>query len=292
MEYSPIVVGDRLYGIDNNGEAFALKHGSGKQRLAPRRRHAERLGADLQRRPALHLEPRARPGPGPERAEREGRLAELRFRAARSPPRSSSDDKVIAGCECGSVYAFDKRTGKELWSTSVGGAVKASPAFDNGTVFVGDYGGQMTALRASNGSCVWTASAGGQHLRHRRGRLRPRLRRRSERRLPRLRRADTAARPGRTSTGGYVYSARRRPRRRPAPRRPSTSAPTTAPSTRSTPSPAACAGRRSRRAGLGRGQHGRRRLLRRRSEDDPDLWASAPATARSSSHPATAPTTP
>ena len=32
MEYSPIVVGDTLYGIDNNGEAFALNTRNGKQR--------------------------------------------------------------------------------------------------------------------------------------------------------------------------------------------------------------------------------------------------------------------
>jgi outer membrane protein assembly factor BamB len=68
---------------------------------------------------------------------------------------------VIAGCECGSVYAFDKRTGKQLWSTSVGGAVKASPAYDHGVVFVGDYGGQMTAMRASNGQVKWQTSIGG-----------------------------------------------------------------------------------------------------------------------------------
>ena len=32
MEYSPIVVGDTLYGIDNNGEAFALDTRNGKPR--------------------------------------------------------------------------------------------------------------------------------------------------------------------------------------------------------------------------------------------------------------------
>ena len=68
--------------------------------------------------------------------------------------------EVIAGCECGSVYALDARTGKERWSTAVGGAVKASPAYDRGTVFVGDYSGQMTALRASSGREVWQAGAG------------------------------------------------------------------------------------------------------------------------------------
>ena len=104
------------------------------------------------------------------------------------------------------MYAFDKRTGKQLWSTSVGGAVKASPAFDKGTVFVGSYGGQMTALRASNGAVRWTASAGGPiygtaavafgHVYA--GTLTGGMNAFNER---------TGSQSWSTSTGGYVYSA-------------------------------------------------------------------------------------
>ena len=75
MEYSPIVVGETLYGIDNNGEAFALNTRNGKPALAPRRRHAECVGPHLRQRPALRLEPGAGPGAGAQRTERQGRLA-------------------------------------------------------------------------------------------------------------------------------------------------------------------------------------------------------------------------
>ena len=39
-------------------------------------------------------------------------------------------------------------------SRLVGGAVKASPAYSDGLVYVGDYSGQMTAMRASEGGQV------------------------------------------------------------------------------------------------------------------------------------------
>ena len=159
MEYSPIVVGDTLYGIDNNGEAFALNTRNGKPRW---RRDVATLNAsaptyDSGRLYVSNLEP--------------GQVQALNAESGKVvwrhplPGRTESSplvvgNEVIAGCECGSVYALDARTGKERWSTAVGGAVKASPAYDHGTVFVGDYSGQMTALRASNGSVVWRASAG------------------------------------------------------------------------------------------------------------------------------------
>jgi outer membrane protein assembly factor BamB len=160
MEYSPIVAGGTLYGIDNNGEAFALNTANGKQRW---RRDVATLNASAPtysdgRLYISNLEP--------------GQVQALKAGSGKVawhnslPGRTESSplvvgDMVIAGCECGSVYAFDKRTGKQLWSTSVGGAVKASPAYDHGVVFVGDYGGQMTAIRASNGQVKWQSSIGG-----------------------------------------------------------------------------------------------------------------------------------
>ena len=159
MEYSPIVVGDTLYGIDNNGEAFALNTRNGKPRW---RRNVATLNASAPtygsgRLYISNLEP--------------GQVQALNARNGKVvwrhplPGRTESSplvvgNEVIAGCECGSVYGLDARTGKERWSTAVGGAVKASPAYDHGTVFIGDYSGQMSALRASNGSVVWRASAG------------------------------------------------------------------------------------------------------------------------------------
>jgi outer membrane protein assembly factor BamB len=160
MEYSPIVVGDTLYGIDNNGEAFALNTRNGKPRW---RRDVATLNASAPTygNGKLYVS-NLEPGQVQALNASNGKVAwrhPLPGRTESSPLLVGK--QVIAGCECGSVYAFDADTGKQLWSTPVGGAVKASPAYDRGTVFVGDYGGQMTALQASNGRVKWQASAGG-----------------------------------------------------------------------------------------------------------------------------------
>jgi outer membrane protein assembly factor BamB len=161
MEYSPIIADGVVYGIDNNGEAFALRAASGKQIW---RRDVATLNASAPtysdgRLYVSNLEP----GQVQALNARNGKVA---WRNS-LPGRSESSplvvgNQVIAGCECGQVFAFDERTGKQLWSRSVGGEVKASPAFSNGTVYVGSYGGQLTALRASNGAVRWTASTNGR----------------------------------------------------------------------------------------------------------------------------------
>jgi outer membrane protein assembly factor BamB len=159
MEYSPIVVEGTVYGIDNNGEAFAVNAASGKQLW---RRDVATLNASA---PAfsdglLYIS-NLEPGQVQALKADSGKVAwrnSLPGRTESSP--LVVGNEVIAGCECGSVYAFDKRTGKQLWSTPVGGAVKASPAYDHGVVYVGDYSGQMTAIRASNGQVKWQTSIG------------------------------------------------------------------------------------------------------------------------------------
>jgi outer membrane protein assembly factor BamB len=161
MEYSPIVVDGVVFGIDNNGEAFALKADTGKQLW---RRDVATLNASA---PAysdgkLYMS-NLEPGQVQALNASNGKVVwrnSLPGRTESSP--LVVGNQVIAGCECGQVFAFNKRTGKQLWSTSVGGAVKASPAFANGTVYIGSYSGQMTALRASNGAVRWTASTNGR----------------------------------------------------------------------------------------------------------------------------------
>jgi outer membrane protein assembly factor BamB len=205
MEYSPIVADGIVYGIDNNGEAFALRAASGKQIW---RRDVASLNASA---PTysdgkLYIS-NLEPGQVQALNARTGKVAwrnSLPGRTESSP--LVVGNTVIAGCECGSVYAFNKRSGKQLWSTPVGGAVKASPAYDKGTVFVGNYGGQVTALRASNGSVRWTASAGGPvygtaavafgHVYV--GTLTGGMNAFNE---------ESGSRSWSTSTGGYVYSA-------------------------------------------------------------------------------------
>jgi outer membrane protein assembly factor BamB len=160
MEYSPIVVEGTVYGIDNNGEAFALRATTGKQLW---RRDVASLNASAPtygdgKLYVSNLEP----GQIQALEASSGKVAwrkSLPGRTESSPLLVGNE--VIAGCECGQVFAFNKDTGKQLWSTAVGGAVKGSPSYDHGVVFVGDYGGEMTAIQASNGRVKWQTSVGG-----------------------------------------------------------------------------------------------------------------------------------
>src|SRR6185312_10650213 len=53
------------------------------------------------------------------------------------------------------VLALNAADGHTVWSFKAPGAVKASPSFDHGNVFVGDYESSMYALNAKTGKLVW-----------------------------------------------------------------------------------------------------------------------------------------
>src|SRR5207247_6708961 len=48
------------------------------------------------------------------------------------------------------------------WRYRTGGAVKAGLAYSDGRLFFGDYGGEMTALRASSGRPAWRTGTSGR----------------------------------------------------------------------------------------------------------------------------------
>lgn len=160
LEYSPILVGKQLYGINNNGEAFALKAKTGKVRW---RREIAELNASS---PAygdgllyyVNLEP--------------GQIVALNHKNGLTrwkrelPGRTESspvyvNGRVIVGCECGKLYAFDGETGKTIWETDMPGEVKAAPAVSQGVAYVGDYSGNFTAVRTNDGSVKWQVGVGG-----------------------------------------------------------------------------------------------------------------------------------
>lgn len=69
-----------------------------------------------------------------------------------------------AHCECiyissmdHHLYAVDSKTGDLLWkSPDLGGALVAEPTFsEDGTIYLGTFGNEMLALKASNGEVKW-----------------------------------------------------------------------------------------------------------------------------------------
>lgn len=77
------------------------------------------------------------------------------------------DGRLFRGTNAGHVVAYDSKTGKRLWSTTIadpkrGELVSASPIAWNGMVFIGNSGGdvkgvkgRMYALDAASGRVLW-----------------------------------------------------------------------------------------------------------------------------------------
>jgi outer membrane protein assembly factor BamB len=160
LEYSPILVGGALYGVNNNGLAFAIKKRTGKARWTREiaTRNASAPAYSDKKIFISNLEP--------------GQVIALSTKDGSTiwrhplPGRTESSpvvvgDLVIAGCECGTLYAVDKRTGKTAWETDLGGELKAAPAVSNGVAYIGDYSGTMSAVSVRDGSVKWQSDSQG-----------------------------------------------------------------------------------------------------------------------------------
>jgi outer membrane protein assembly factor BamB/PKD repeat protein len=71
--------------------------------------------------------------------------------------------QLFVGSEDGWVRAFDPANGNLAWAgpAAVAGAVACSPAFSNGSLYLGTRGQRFYGLDASNGSISFNVSAGG-----------------------------------------------------------------------------------------------------------------------------------
>jgi outer membrane protein assembly factor BamB len=160
LEYSPILVHNALYAVNNNGLAFSVKRTTGKARwsreIATRNASAPAYSDGMIY--IANLEP--------------GQVVALTTRKGSTvwrrplPGRTESSpvvvrDSVIVGCECGTLFAFDKKTGKPLWETDLGGQLKAAPAVSDGVAYIGDYSGTMSAVRINDGSVKWQSDSQG-----------------------------------------------------------------------------------------------------------------------------------
>lgn len=157
IEFSPIVVDGKIYGMNNDALFFSLDADTGKVQWK------KEVGSLSASSPAYHkgilysttLEP--------------GQVFALRARDGKTvwsrplPGRSESSPavykgKLILGCECNSVFGLDLKDGKTIWQTPVAGAVKAAPAIADDKAYVGDYAGTMYAINTVNGDIVWSSA--------------------------------------------------------------------------------------------------------------------------------------
>ena len=136
----------RLFFVNNNGHAFALDADSGK--IIWKRDVAElNASSPAYARGRLFIV-NLDPGPGAGLDAKTGKTIWKRS----LPGRSESSpivvgNQVFFGCESGELFALNAKTGKTQWSTPLGGEIKAAPAYENGILYVGDYGGTCPRSR-------------------------------------------------------------------------------------------------------------------------------------------------
>jgi outer membrane protein assembly factor BamB len=168
MEFPPIVAGDSLYFVRNNGGTYRLDSDTGRVRWK------KRIGFESASSPAyaggrLFVTSLSRVEGG------SGKIVCLRARNGRVlwqrelPSRSESSPivhkgVVYFGSENGTLYALWARTGNIKWTYGAGGAIKASPALSGSTLYFGDYSGRMHAVWARTGRERWSSGTSGGTL--------------------------------------------------------------------------------------------------------------------------------
>jgi outer membrane protein assembly factor BamB len=69
---------------------------------------------------------------------------------------------VVVGCRDGSLRAFDRVGGEQVWLLQTGGAIEGDPAlFENGVVYVGSTDGTLRAVDLLSGKEKWQFEARG-----------------------------------------------------------------------------------------------------------------------------------
>jgi outer membrane protein assembly factor BamB len=169
LEFPPVMIGNRIFQLGDDGVLHAINKYTGKDMWS------RRLGALSASTPAVggntvYVTILSRAS-----GMQAGRVVALNaatghIRWSRDlPSRAESSpllDKgtVFFGSQNGTVYALGARTGKVLWTYHAGGAVKASPSLSNGVLYFGDYSGELQAVRERDGHRVWASGSGGALL--------------------------------------------------------------------------------------------------------------------------------
>jgi outer membrane protein assembly factor BamB len=168
LEFPPIIVGDRLFFVGNDGVVEALNRKTGKRVW---KRDMGYLAASS-------------PGYGDKKIvvtilERgrgtAGRVAALWAKTGKVswskplPSRTESspivvDRHVYFGTENGEVYSMRLGDGSVQWKFRAGGAVKGGLALSDGKLYFGTYGGHVYAISQRGGKQVWHVGTSGANF--------------------------------------------------------------------------------------------------------------------------------
>jgi outer membrane protein assembly factor BamB len=172
LEFPPVIYGNTLYVIDDDGSAKALDASTGHKLWETK------VGTLAAASPALGikqglmyvslLSTNAHPGSTPGN----GRFAALSMKTGRVvwsmriPPGTESSpiafgNSVYFGDQGGTVYSLNATTGHVNWRYHASSAVKGGPSLSGGTLYFGDYGGRAYAVNAASGHQVWAVNTNG-----------------------------------------------------------------------------------------------------------------------------------
>ena len=174
LEFPPVIYGNTLYLVDDDGSAKALDKRTGKQlwqtKVGTLAAASPALGTkqDLMFVPILSTNPSAPRTQVPGN----GRLVALSMRTGRVvwshdvPPGTESSplawaDSVYFGDQNGIVYSLRAADGHVNWTFHATGAVKGGPSLLDGRLYFGDYAGRAYALDAATGHRVWATNTSG-----------------------------------------------------------------------------------------------------------------------------------
>jgi outer membrane protein assembly factor BamB len=173
LEFPPVIHGNSLFMLNDSGLALALDKRTGKvlwqRHLGTLAAASPAVGSGLVFLALLSTNPNAGQNPGNGRfvavSQQTGRVMWSR---AIGPGTESSPlvwgPTVYFGDQGGTLHALRVSDGHELWTYHANGAVKGGPSLSEGILYFGDYAGRAYAVRSSNGREVWAVGTNGAHF--------------------------------------------------------------------------------------------------------------------------------
>jgi outer membrane protein assembly factor BamB len=172
LEFPPVIYGDRLYDMDDDGSVKAIGKHTGHKLWETKVGTLAAASPTLDvKRGLLFVPVLADHGQQPGH----GSFVALRMKTGkvvwkRSVPAGSEsspiaqDGSVYFGDQAGHVYDLRARDGHVNWVFKATGAVKGGPALSDGRLYFGDYAGRAYALNARTGHQIWAVNTNGANF--------------------------------------------------------------------------------------------------------------------------------
>jgi hypothetical protein len=177
LEFPPVIYQTTLYLVDDSGWVKAINSVNGHQRWA------RRVGTLAAASPAVAVKNRLilvpllstnRTG-GPKQSPGAGRFVAMSMKTGRvvwshAVPAGTESSPIVHGHtvyfgdQGGTMHALRITDGHVEWTYHAQGAIKGGPAWAGSVLYFGDYSGHAYALNAGNGHEIWSVGTNGAHF--------------------------------------------------------------------------------------------------------------------------------